>query len=77
MTTSLAQFIELPVIPEPRGALTFAEGGVHVPFDIARVYYLYDVPSGSVRAASISESAALQCEKLATAVGVLTVPREW
>jgi hypothetical protein len=27
-----------------------AEGGRHVPFEIARVYYLYDVPSGSMRA---------------------------
>ena len=50
MTTSLAQFIDLPVIRDPRGNLSFAEGGVHVPFDIARVYYLYDVPSGSLRA---------------------------
>ena len=33
--------------------------------------------AGSVRAASISESAAVQCEKLVTAVGVFTVPREW
>ena len=26
------------------------EGGQHLPFDIARAYYIYDVPSGSVRA---------------------------
>jgi oxalate decarboxylase/phosphoglucose isomerase-like protein (cupin superfamily) len=41
--------IELPKINEPRGNLTFIEGGVHVPFDIARVYYLYDVPGGAER----------------------------
>lgn len=50
MTASLAKFIDLPVIADPRGNLSFAEGGVHVPFEIARVYYLYDVPAGSVRA---------------------------
>ncbi|THD60495.1 FdtA/QdtA family cupin domain-containing protein [Phenylobacterium sp.] len=49
-SSTLARFIDLPVIHDPRGNLSFAEGGVHVPFEIARVYYLYDVPSGSVRA---------------------------
>ncbi len=33
----------------PQGNLTFIEGQDHVPFDIARVYYLYDVPGGAVR----------------------------
>ena len=41
--------IELPKINEPRGNLTFIEGNRHVPFDIKRVYYLYDVPGGSER----------------------------
>jgi len=41
--------IELPRIPEPRGNLTFIEGGQHVPFEIKRVYYLYDVPGGAER----------------------------
>lgn len=30
--------------------MTFIEGGIHIPFDIQRVYYLYDVPSGEARA---------------------------
>lgn len=42
--------IDLPVVREPRGNLTFIEGGQHVPFDIQRVYYLYDVPGGANRA---------------------------
>jgi hypothetical protein len=33
-----------------RGNLSVIEGGVHIPFDIQRVYYLYDVPGGSARA---------------------------
>ena len=41
--------IELPRIPEARGNLTFIEGGRHVPFEIKRVYYLYDVPGGAER----------------------------
>ena len=43
--------IELPKIADPRGNLTFVEGGNHIPFDIRRVYYLYDVPGGSDRGA--------------------------
>ena len=38
------QIVELPKIADPRGNLTFIEGSNHVPFNIARVYYLYDVP---------------------------------
>lgn len=52
MTTSVrdCRLVELPKIGEPRGNLTFIEGGVHIPFDIRRVYYLYDVPGGASRA---------------------------
>ena len=41
--------IEIPKIADARGNLSFIEGGVHIPFDIKRVYYLYDVPGGSYR----------------------------
>jgi hypothetical protein len=43
------RIIELPRIPDPRGNLTFIEGSSHVPFDIQRVFYLYDVPGGEAR----------------------------
>jgi hypothetical protein len=43
------RIIDLPKIGDPRGNLTFVEGGRHVPFDIKRVYYLYDVPGGADR----------------------------
>jgi hypothetical protein len=42
--------IDLPKINDERGNLTFIEGGRHVPFEIRRVFYLYDVPGGSLRA---------------------------
>ena len=41
--------IDLPKISDPRGNLTFIEEGRHFPFDIKRVYYLYDVPGGAER----------------------------
>ena len=41
--------INLPRIHDPRGDLTFIEGGKHLPFNIARVYYLYNVPADSER----------------------------
>lgn len=41
--------IDLPRINDPRGNLTFIESERHVPFEIKRVYYLYDVPGGAER----------------------------
>ena len=43
------KIIDLPKIHDPRGNLTFIEGSKHIPFDIKRVYYLYDVPGGADR----------------------------
>jgi hypothetical protein len=49
MCIDRCRIIDLPKIQDPRGNLTFIEGGNHIPFDIKRVYYLYDVPGGSER----------------------------
>lgn len=43
------RIVDLPRINDPRGNLTFVEAGHHIPFDIRRVYYLYDVPRGAER----------------------------
>jgi dTDP-4-dehydrorhamnose 3,5-epimerase-like enzyme len=43
------KLIDLPKIHDHRGNLTFIEESKHVPFDIKRVYYLYDVPGGEAR----------------------------
>ena len=43
------KIVDLPKIMDERGNLTFIEGGNHLPFDIKRVYYLYDVPGGATR----------------------------
>ena len=45
------KIIDLRKIHDPRGNLTPIEGGVDVPFDIKRIYYLYDVPGGESRGA--------------------------
>ncbi len=49
MSIDNCKMLELPKISDPRGNLTFIEGGSHIPFDIRRVYYLYDVPGGAER----------------------------
>jgi hypothetical protein len=50
MAISDCRLIDLPKISDPRGNLTFIESERHIPFDIKRVYYLYDVPGGATRA---------------------------
>jgi dTDP-4-dehydrorhamnose 3,5-epimerase-like enzyme len=49
MSIEDCKIIELPKISDPRGNLTFIEGMQHIPFDIRRVYYTYDVPGGADR----------------------------
>jgi len=51
MPINECRIIQLPKISDPRGNLSFLEGGNHIPFDIKRIYYLYDVPGGATRAA--------------------------
>lgn len=43
------KIINFPKINDYRGNLSFIEGNKQVPFEIKRVYYLYDVPSGATR----------------------------
>jgi dTDP-4-dehydrorhamnose 3,5-epimerase-like enzyme len=48
--TSRCRLLDLQTIRDPRGALTVVEGGRNIPFEIRRVYWLYDVPGGQERA---------------------------
>ncbi len=50
-TINDCRIIDLRKIHDVRGNLTPIEGGVDVPFDIKRIYYLYDVPGGESRGA--------------------------
>jgi dTDP-4-dehydrorhamnose 3,5-epimerase-like enzyme len=49
MSLNDCRIIDLPIIHDPRGNLTFVESNSQIPFAIERVYYLYDVPGGSER----------------------------
>jgi len=56
MSVNDCKLIELPKIVDPRGSITFIEGSNHIPFQIERVYYIYDVPGGSDRGAHAHKS---------------------
>ncbi len=49
-TLDEVRLVSLPKFTDERGSLTFVEGGRHMPFEIRRVFYIYDVPSGAHRA---------------------------
>jgi len=44
-----AQILKLPKILDSRGNLSFIEADKHIPFDIVRSYWIYDVPGGEKR----------------------------
>lgn len=46
-----AEILHLPKMTDPRGNLTFIENSKHIPFDVKRVFYIYDVPAGESRGA--------------------------
>jgi hypothetical protein len=50
MALSDCTLVQLPVVRDERGNLTFIEGERHLPFAFRRIFYLYDVPGGSQRA---------------------------
>lgn len=49
MSLEKVKIIDLPKISDPRGNLSLFESGVHIPFEIKRTYWIYDVPGGEVR----------------------------
>lgn len=49
MDISERRIIDLPRHFDPRGNLTVVEGGRNLPFDVSRVYWVYDVPAGESR----------------------------
>ncbi len=50
MSLKECRVIDLPIVADHRGNLTFVESERHLPFEISRIYYLYDVPGGAARA---------------------------
>ena len=49
MAAERPHIINLPRVGDPRGNLSFIESGDHVPFEIRRAYWIYDVPGGMSR----------------------------
>lgn len=49
ISTEAVKMIRVPVVTDPRGDLAFVESGKHVPFEICRIYYLFNVPENSLR----------------------------
>jgi len=49
MTIDQVRMVDFPKIPDERGNLTFIQEGDQIPFEIKRVYWIYDVPGGEVR----------------------------
>lgn len=49
MTINDCKIIELPKFTDPRGNLSFVEQNNHIPFEIKRTYWIYDVPGGECR----------------------------
>ena len=51
MTIDDVRLIELPKFPDSRGNLSFAEQYSQIPFEIKRLYWIFDVPGGGDREA--------------------------
>lgn len=49
MTVDDVKIVELPKFTDPRGNLSFVEQLNHIPFEIKRTYWIYDVPGGETR----------------------------
>ena len=49
MTVEDVRIVELPRFLDARGKLSFAEQNNHIPFEIKRTYWIYDVPGGEAR----------------------------
>lgn len=51
-----ARIINLKKIEDIRGSLSVIEGGIDIPFEIKRVYFLYDIPGGAERGSHAHKS---------------------
>jgi len=51
MRGEMYTMVDLPKVSDPRGNLTFIEAMSHVPFEVKRVFYIYDIPTGHGRGA--------------------------
>jgi hypothetical protein len=64
------RIIQLPKIFDPRGNLTFLQNSDHIPFEIKRVFWIYDVPGGEKRGGHAYKT---QCELIVALSGSFDV----
>ncbi len=70
MKISSCRIIDFPKITDARGNLSVIEENKNIPFEIKRVYFLYDVPSGATRGGHVHK----KCQQLIIALsGSFTV----
>ncbi len=70
MKISSCRIIDFPKITDARGNLSVIEESKNIPFEIKRVYYLYDVPSGATRGGHVHK----KCQSIIIALsGSFTV----
>lgn len=67
---NIARIIQLPKIYDPRGNLTFLQNSDQFPFEIKRVFWIYDVPGGQMRGGHAYKS---QCELIVALSGSFDV----
>jgi hypothetical protein len=66
MLEKKVQLIDLPKILDPRGNLTFLQHPDQLPFEIKRVFWIYDVPGGETRGGHAYKT---QCELIVALSG--------
>lgn len=66
----LPEIIQLPKVSDPRGNLTFLQNPDHIPFEVKRVFWIYDVPGGVKRGGHAYKS---QCELIVALSGSFDV----
>jgi len=47
--TEDCELVEIPIVHNESGSISALENGINIPFEIKRIYYLYDVPFGAER----------------------------
>jgi hypothetical protein len=62
--------LDFPKIKDPRGNLTFLQNPDQIPFEIKRVFWIYDVPGGEKRGGHAYKS---QCELIVALSGSFDV----
>ena len=77
MSVSEIKLIELPKVCDPRGNLSFIENGTHLPFDIARVYWIYDVPGDAERFGHDDGGGEQRFHLARSYYGLLVPPMTW